>query len=527
MASPRSKRNGSDDNDKKSTVDWRKRMGRERLFGTIKLLLFVVVLGALTGLGIVYKNKIMAWLNPPVQTTRVEPKAPVPPPPVEVPAAPKAAPPPEAPKAPAPPPEAPKAPTPPPPEWNQAEDAKAKELLKQARESLSRLITVKQGGLEWPDFDFDGAKKRYEEAAQLKASPETHKLAVDGAKKANEFKLATAHIPVTEFATVPTTYVVTLTNGNTLRGLKIEENNDFLKLQTIPPDNPATQGKMKIPIPKGEIAEVTGVPLAERQSQFRQLLSQVESGVDLNGTDPRDLYDIVFLAKRLALGPELVEYLDKAASRAPDGRLGDAFRKLVVDRALERAALLAAAGRKHLATDELNRLLRSLPGYAVAQDEVDVFKLQVLDKIKQDFKSTITLVAKKEPAPQPTAQAKVEEPKKTAKELATEAAGMGGGEEILVDSSGLKAQGASAGKLAEANKAFEEGMKFYKQYKQGTKGNNNTMLDNAKEHLGKAVDLYSEILEKEPNNRAVEDRQTEANMIYYACLKYHTLDMGR
>ncbi|MCZ7645138.1 MAG: hypothetical protein M5U26_07610 [Planctomycetota bacterium] len=527
MAPPRKPKNGKDDDSKTSNVNWRGRQQRDRIFGTLKLLLLVVVLGALTGVGIVYKDKILGLFGSQQQTTKAPPPAPKP--------EPKAAPAPEvkeepkkAEPAPAPEVAKPAAPAPTPePKWDEAESKKAQALIEQGRERLAKLTQVSRGGLEWQEFDFDGGKKLFEEAAQLKAAPEVHGAAQAWARKAGEFKLATSHIDITEFATVPATYVLSLVNGNTIRGLKVEETNEYFKLQRIPEDNPATLGKMKVPIGKSDIQQVKEVPLTERQAEFRQLLAQLESGLDLNSNDPRDLYDIVYLAKRLALGPELVEYLDKAFSKSPEGRLGDTFRKLVVDRALERSALLAAAGRRPFAEDELRRLLKTLPEYQVAQDEVEAFRIQVLDKIKKDFKSTITLAQKAESPKTPATPAKQEEPKKSAKELAAEAAGMGGGEEIVVDSSALTAGGKSAAKLAEANKCFDEGMKYYKQFRQGTTGKNNQMLEKAGELLDRAVDLYGEILDQEPNNKGVESRQTEANMISYACKKYHTLDMAR
>jgi hypothetical protein len=37
------------------------------------------------------------------------------------------------------------------------------------------------------------------------------------------------------------------------------------------------------------------------------------------------------------------------------------------------------------------------------------------------------------------------------------------------------------------------------------------------------VDLYDKALQKEPNNEEIANRQQEANMIRYGCLKYTTL----
>ena len=45
-------------------------------------------------------------------------------------------------------------------------------------------------------------------------------------------------------------------------------------------------------------------------------------------------------------------------------------------------------------TAELNKLLKTFPDYQVAQDEVEAFKIQVLDKLRDGFKSTLVPVKK-------------------------------------------------------------------------------------------------------------------------------------
>jgi hypothetical protein len=66
-------------------------------------------------------------------------------------------------------------------------------------------------------------------------------------------------------------------------------------------------------------------------------------------------------------------------------------------------------------------------------------------------------------------------------------------------------------------------MSFYRQYRQGTKGNNNTVLRKARIALEKAVDLYGSALDLDKSNKALSDRQVEANMIVYSCKKLETL----
>jgi hypothetical protein len=170
----------------------------------------------------------------------------------------------------------------------------------------------------------------------------------------------------------------------------------------------------------------------------------------------------------------------------------------------------------------------TLPDYEPARDAVDAFRLDVLAKIKDDFKSTIALVKKPvEAAPAAAAKAGPAKPGRTAAQLVSQASSdQGGGTdvEIVVDDSGLSSKNPKAAALiTQANRFYSEGMATYAQYRQGTKGNNNAILRKAMVSLEKAVDLYGQALDLDKRNRAIEDRQVEANMIVYACRKYLTL----
>lgn len=495
-----------------STVNWRGRQQRRKAFGIVKFFAFVVFLGVVVGLGIVFKGKIMKMLEPEKVAKPKPPKQRVERP------APKVEAPPPAPK-----PEPKKVePPPPPPEpkqvekvraFDEAEEQQAKQLIEQGREAMARLTEDKL------HFDFKAGKSKFEEAARLKASKETHDKAKAWVKKVGEFKLATGHIKISEFGTAETSYVLDLANGQRMSGVKVKEDKERFHICAIPESNPATLGKSTFPIPKTEIAKTTPVPLSKRQSDFRQFLLNVESGMNLGaGTTAQELYDLVFLAKRLGLAKECIEYLDRAYGKCTHGQLGNTYRKLVVDRAIERAALLAAANRKAQAEGVLRRLLRTLPGYQVAKDEVEAFRIQVIAKMKSNYRSTLALKKKRKPVATPT-----KKPVQTAKELAAQATDQGGGEEIVVDNSGVTGKGAAAGVVAQANKEYELGMKAYRLFRSGTGGQRNAALRKAANHLTKAVDLYGKALDMDPNNAAIENRQQEANMIRYGCMKYLTL----
>ncbi|MCK6474911.1 MAG: hypothetical protein L6R28_24595 [Planctomycetes bacterium] len=517
------KSSAPNDGERRSSVDWRARQKKQKIAGVFKLFVVVAILGVLVGLGIVFKAKIMAMIETKQPETTVK-QAPPPPPPVveQKPAAVKTPEVVEVKKPVEPALEPPKAVKAVEPERTvSAEDeARAKKLIEEGLAALNTMKERSKHGRKLLDFDFDGARTKFEEARGLMASKETHAQAEEWVKKINEFDLATEHIGVTEFAAAEQTISLQLSTGYPAQGIEMGQDADNLKLQVVSNNNPAAEGRQVMSFPLKRILKKESVSRAQRQEHFRQLVSELESGSNMEmSSDGTAYYDLVFLSKRLGLVKETMLYLDRAYARTADGLLANAFRKLVIDRALERAALHAAAGRKHFAESTLKRMTDALKGYQVALDEADAFRATILSKIGDDFKSTLTM---KERAPEP-------EKKTSAKQLVASASAGGdqqedlSNKEIVVDSSGVTGKGAAAGIVDQANAAYEEGMACYRQFRQGTKGNNNETLKKAADLLDKAITLYDQALQKDPGNKAIEDRQTEANMIRYACLKYQTL----
>src|SRR5581483_4690716 len=111
-------------------------------------------------------------------------------------------------------------------------------------------------------------------------------------------------------------------------------------------------------------------------------------------------------------------------------------------------------------------------------------------KIGDNFKSTIVL--KSAPKPQMMADGKSKTsqaaaPAPSARELAEPEQG-----EIEVSSNGVQGHGSAAPIVDQANAKYEEGMKFYRGFKQGSNGDNNKNLRAALQCLDAAVDLYDE-----------------------------------
>ena len=111
---------------------------------------------------------------------------------------------------------------------------------------------------------------------------------------------------------------------------------------------------------------------------------------------------------------------------------------------------------------------------------------------------------------------------RSAKQLAAQASGEKS-QDVVVNNSGVKGKGAAAGIVDKANTEFDLGIKFYRQFRTASGSQRNAALKKAAHHLGNAVDLYGTAMDKDPGNAALENRQQEANMIRYGCMKYLTL----
>ena len=479
--------------------DFKTRQMRKKASGnTVKAFGAVVFLGLGVG-AYIERDLIMATFMPPNEPVVIAKKAPAPPPVEERPIEKKVEPPPVE-KAPAPAPAPKVIASAAAPSFSTSDETAAAKLLADGKALLEK-------------FQFTNAQTTFKQAMAKQASPATRESAKVWARKAELFEVATHHIPISPYAAAETTYVIQTRDGEERTGLIKSENDEQVVFQQV--DNPASLGQAFLPIPKSDIAKMTPCPLAQRQDDFMRLLGSLEEKVNIQRST--DYYDLVFLSKRLGLGRACIEYLNRAYNggpeHAPDPYLDDSFRKELVHREIDRASLLLASGRKPFAEMVLNDLVKKkLPNYGVAQDEVDAFRLHILSKYRDDFKSTFKEVKKVE-----VASAKALKTQ-SAKQLASENDPV-----FEVDNSGVQGKGAAGPVVEKANTKYDEGMRLYRGFKQGTNGNNNQALEAAMKSLTEAVDLYDEALKKDPGNKTVADRQLEANMIVYACKKYHTL----
>lgn len=486
---------------------WEAREARRHRARILRAFLGVIVLAILTGLGIVYKNQIMAFLTPQPKTDIATP--------VPKPAPKEVAKPPEPPPQPnvvVPPSketrDIPFVPTP--PALVTTDDPAVKASIEQARLLVDQL-------------EFGKVAALLKDAAQRKISPGVKSEVMEWARKAENFDLATRHIGTSKFALAETSYILQMNDGREMQGLKKEETETEFVLSRIPPENPATSGEVSCPLPKSEIAKITPVSRQQRQEAFLQTLGQLESNVSIQRST--DYYDLVYVSKRLGLNKECLTYLNRSYNggpgHAPDPYLGDSFRKERIRRTIDQCSLMLAAGRaKHFVTAELNKLLKTFPDYQVAQDEVEAFKIQVLDRLREGFKSTLREV--KKPAEVASAPNMPETKPQSAKEMASSGE-LGEPIVLEVEDDSVKGQGAAASIVEQANFKYREGMERYRRFRLGTNKDNNETLKEALALLVAAVDLYDKALREDPANKAILDRQTQANMTVYACRKYQTL----
>jgi hypothetical protein len=488
--------------------DYKARQARKNTMGYVKGFIFVVLLGVVVGLGIVYKDQLMAMLNKKPETPPPAPPAakPVDVAPKVADKAPEAKPQTEKSGAPV---EKPKQITEVPQAAAGVEDIAAKALIEQGLKTLESL-------------DFDKATDLFKQAGQKKVGTTVKNEALSLEKRARSFGTATRHIPISDYAIAENSCVLEMVSGSELQGLIKSQDDQLVLLQQVSSANPATLGKTTLPIPKSEIKNMRMVTLQQRREEFVQLLGSVESNTTI--TRSTDYYDLVYVSKRLGLGKECITYLTRAYNGGPghdaDPYLGDSFRKEVIRRTIDRCSLMLASGQaKYRVETELNDLVKKkLPGYDVAMDEVEAFRIQVLNKVKDDFKSTLrkTEVASSKAVKK---EEKVAEARKAAKKITDEGEQM----EFVVENGGVKGNGSAGPIVEQANSKYEEGMKTYRSFRLGTNGNNNQILKDAMKLLVDAVNMYDEALKKDPTNKSVLDRQTEANMIVYACKKYQTL----
>jgi hypothetical protein len=362
-------------------------------------------------------------------------------------------------------------------------------------------------------MDFAVARKACDEAAPLKAAPETRRDIKAFGQKVEQFEWSVAHIEVSEFARAEKSCALQLRNGRRLRGLIADRQAERLTLIVVSEQNPATMGIPKMTIPLADIEKETEVTLAERQTEFLALLGRLEKDLSLNADSPAEQYfDVVVLSRRLGLTDKCFGYLEAAEAKTADHAVGTLFRRLVIDRAIARATLLAAAGQRIQAEDVLRRLTnRTLPNYPPAAEAVTALRRDLLSKMKDDFVSTLAL--------QSSPAASGDSTPMTAQELASDATGNDAAkaDARMTTTSDPKSAKPAADKIClEANRSYQVALADLRTYRRNP---TDALFDQLRDLLGNIVDRYGEALDLDPTNKAIENRQLEANALRYMLIK--------
>src|SRR5579862_6107597 len=134
--------------------EWKQRQFRNSIMGAVKIFIGVILLGVVVGLGVVYKDHIMAFFAPKEQKTAVvaPPPVPVAPPPQKI----------------EPPPPPPALPTAPPPMDKKVVPAVAPPPIPTGEEPAATKL-IEKGRTALDSFDFEKAKSLFHEASLKKA----------------------------------------------------------------------------------------------------------------------------------------------------------------------------------------------------------------------------------------------------------------------------------------------------------------------------------------------------------------------
>jgi hypothetical protein len=487
--------------------EWKAKQTRKKIGGVLKAVVGVAVLGVLVGLGIVFKDQIMGLF-----AKKEEPKVVVVPPPQVI------APPPPVQKIEPPPPVK----VAPPPIAVKPPEVKPPDAVPSGEEEVAKNL-ITQGKALLEQFDFEKAQATFKDAGAKKCGAQLRSECKVWESKAVQFGLATKHIDMSEFAKADTSYILKMADGSEWQGLKIKEDDDTFTLQAINRANPAGNGRQRIPIARAEIKQVVPVSLKQRQQEFLELLGALESTANIQRST--DYYDLVYLSKRLMMGRECVAYLNRAYDGGPnhpaDTDIGNSFRKEVVRRAIDRASLMISSGRpKQYVDKELAALIKLLPDFQIASDEVEAFKLFAAQHIKNDFKSTLKEVKKEVAVAAPSKPtAGGSKPETSARSLVAEDT-----IEVVVENGGVQGRNAASASIVDrANGKYADAMKLFHNFRQGTNGNNNKILKDSLVAFEECINLYEQALAKDPGNKDIENRMQEASMNCYSCRKYQTL----
>lgn len=425
-----------------------------------------------------------------------------------------------------------------------------------AKEMLARAGDLYKG------LQFAPAAEVLAPASQKAISPDLAKQLADLRRRCEQFPRAIAHIaplPLAQDANPNQLWDVTIGQGEYIFNIAKGRESGALYGEAILRRTPVSAGSMKLSFdPNDGNVLAKKISRADLLQEFRTYFKNVEQQSGLIA-EPNTCYDLVFLARKMCLEPETLQYLETADKmcQAAGAQIDNVFRDRCIALALDRAVFYDNLNQRKPAERILAEMVETLKGYERAQKEADDLKNMWKRFEGKKTVSTVRLVkdaaAQTAAAPagndggeedgelgvgeitvtgQDGSTAKVDPKKKTetAPVGIAAASAARGNEDIAFDDIGAGNNAKASDKIAQADKLFREGIEHMRKGKNMTGGaDNQAELHSAAEKLNRAADLYQEAADANKATNAglsssLATRAVESGQYAYGCEKAQALD---
>jgi tetratricopeptide (TPR) repeat protein len=371
---------------------------------------------------------------------------------------------------------------------------------------------IAEGKRMLAQLNYEGARGAFGRLETMKCSPELTKEATLLARKADSFQRLTREIKVRSDAGKVIS-IVTLADGRTLRGVVTRNADGSYKVVT----GTRGAGEMTMTLLAGDVREVQAIdPAAERADLVRALDARMGRVSAANA--PVEYFDAAVFAIENGLAEESLGALEKAWGAAEKAQK-DLVLLVAEDKAgrdFAQANWSDSIGqelwaRKYCERIRANEMYRNTSFYEAAEKLLAM--MDARKGIVGGYKRTY-VIEDKGPQQDPTKTTRPEPVKTTGPEpIATVPPPP---PKVTVENI------TSKGDLSAANRAFEEGMKFFIQGRPGN-ANSNYNLAQAKKNFREALDIYEQAAKRDPGNSSLQSRIQDCNMKIYACSKMMTL----
>jgi hypothetical protein len=348
-------------------------------------------------------------------------------------------------------------------------------------------------------INYDGARKAFGRVETMKVSPELAKQAGALGRKAEAFQKLTRDVKIRADAN-QTISVVELADGKKVRGVVTKKPDGSYSVLA----GTAGGGQMTYTFSAAEVHDIKEVDPAERRAELKKALNTRLSRLGAAAAPP-ELFDAAVFAIENGLGEDSLPILEKAWDGAEAARkdLVLLVAESQAGKFLSQAIWSDSIGEKILT----NGMYRSTGAYADAEKMLAL--MDARKGIKGGYVETVKVTGAqaanpdtKPPAADPVA-APVPEPPRPAPTVTV-------------------ARVTSKADVGEANRLFEEGLKYYFKAMPGMADCKANQAE-ARTRLRKAQELYEAAVKADPDNSQLQSRLTDCNMRLYGIMKMSTL----